>query len=596
MFTRRIATPVDVATARLRTARLLAAAKLPPAERLRLLTSVSQRLREEVLSGRSARLRLRLITDPHPAVHAEVATDDSRAVPLWQTRADLPHDTALPVAAAAARKGNTSLLELAEGLLDADSDVQAVLDLLDEHQELVAFYRDELQQTNRGLLALHAELDAAVQARQDLLVAEQKARAAAEAARNRLTFLSTASASLTTSLDHDDVVDRLTALLVPAQASSALVWLLDERDRLTPAGSTRNPPKSSPSRPITAAARTGLPHYAAPHPAPYDSVTYLPTPPGAGARNPAPVLALPLTTPHATLGTLALTAPSSGFEADDVVMLIELARRAATAIDNALRYQHERNIAETLQRAMLTDLPSHKSLSMAARYLPAGGMNIGGDWYDAFTLPDGTLIGAIGDVTGHGMHAAIMMGQLRNALRAYALEGHSPGALLTRLHQLLRQLEPDLYATAVIIRVEPDQRHFTWASAGHPPSLLREADGQVHRLDAPAGPMLGLPIDKTFPEHQRPFPPGSAVLLYTDGLVERRTTGIDPGIDQLASNLSSLGHLVHDDLDTAAETILERMLANYRREDDVCLLLCHADRLGLTGTQPELNKAAGTLR
>ncbi len=138
-------------------------------------------------------------------------------------------------------------------------------------------------------------------------------------------------------------------------------------------------------------------------------------------------------------------------------MLIELARRAGVALDNARRFERNRDIAETLQRALLTDLPTTPGLTLAARYLPATrGLNIGGDWYDAFRQPDGSLITVIGDVTGHGLHAAVMMSQLRTALRACAVDGSSPGELLTRLHLFLHRLRLDLYATAVIARCHPD--------------------------------------------------------------------------------------------------------------------------------------------
>ncbi|EPJ42187.1 hypothetical protein STAFG_0746 [Streptomyces afghaniensis 772] len=143
---------------------------------------------------------------------------------------------------------------------------------------------------------------------------------------------------------------------------------------------------------------------------------------------------------------------------------------------HARRFEHNRDIAETLQRALLTDLPATPGLSLAARYLPAThGLNIGGDWYDAFPQRDGGLITVVGDVTGHGLHAAVMMSQLRTALRAYAVDGDSPGRLLTRLHRFLHHLQPDLYATAVIARLHPDEPTLTWAAAGHPPPVLRLA-------------------------------------------------------------------------------------------------------------------------
>lgn len=263
-------------------------------------------------------------------------------------------------------------------------------------------------------------------------------------------------------------------------------------------------------------------------------------------------------------------------------MLIELTRRASIAIDNARRFEHNRDIAETLQRALLTDLPTTPELRLAARYLPAThGLNIGGDWYDAFRQPDGSLITVIGDVTGHGLHAAVMMSQLRTALRAYAVDGGTPGQLLTRLHILLHHLQPDLYATAVIARFHPDDPTLTWAAAGHPPPVLRTPDGQVHTLDAKPGAMLGIPLRQEIGDHTVRLTPGSTLALYTDGLVERRAHGIDPGIERLAASLGAFrSEDLDTDLDGSADRLLQPLLSDSERDDDVCLLLCHLPSRG----------------
>ncbi|MFD7878615.1 PP2C family protein-serine/threonine phosphatase, partial [Streptomyces sp. NPDC059766] len=307
------------------------------------------------------------------------------------------------------------------------------------------------------------------------------------------------------------------------------------------------------------------------------------------ALDPArPLLCIPLPTRHAPLGVLTLSPPGGRWDPDDAVMLVELTRRASTAIDNARRFEHNRDIAETLQRALLTDLPRTPGLRLAARYLPATyGLNIGGDWYDAFRQPDGSLITVIGDVTGHGLHAAVMMSQLRTALRAYAVDGGSPGELLTRLHVLLRHLQPDLYATAVIARFHPDDPTVTWAAAGHPPPVLRRADGGVRVLDAKPGAMLGIPLEQRIADHTVRLSPGCTLALYTDGLVERRDRGIDAGIERLAAALGAFRPAELDaDLDGVADRMLRPLLGDSPREDDVCLLLCHVDGPGGRTRQP----------
>jgi hypothetical protein len=416
------------------------------------------------------------------------------------------------------------------------------------------------------VLALHAELDAAGQAQRELFAAERAARTEAEEARRRLTFLADASAALTASLNHGEIVRLLPELLTPAYAESVDVWLLGDED----------PERRQSPRPAAAvlAARTGRPQYAAVHPGGLPGVDDRPP----SALNPTrPLLCIPLSARRAPLGVITLTPPGDRWDPDDAVMLIELARRAGIAIDNAQRFEHSRDIAETLQRALLTDLPTTPGLQLAARYLPAThGLNIGGDWYDAFRQPDGSLIAVIGDVTGHGLHAAVMMSQLRTALRAYAVDGGSPGRLLTRLHLFLHHLQPDLYATAVIARFRPGEPLLTWAAAGHPPPVLRTPDGRVHTLDAKPGAMLGVPVRQEIEDHTVPLPPGSTLALYTDGLVERRAYGIDPGIERLAGAMSALAV---PDLDAgvegAADRVLEPMLRDSEGEDDVCLLLCH---------------------
>lgn len=321
------------------------------------------------------------------------------------------------------------------------------------------------------------------------------------------------------------------------------------------------------------AARTGRPQYAALEPGGLPGVDEQPP----SALDPErPLLCVPLPTRRAPLGVLTLAPPGDRWDPDDAVMLIEFARRASIAIDNARRFERNRDIAETLQRALLTDLPTTPALRLAARYLPAThGLNIGGDWYDAFRQPDGSLVAVIGDVTGHGLRAAVMMSQLRTALRAYAVDGSSPGTLLTRLHNFLHHLQPDLYATAVIARFHPDEPTLTWAAAGHPPPVLRTPDGQVHTLDAKPGAMLGIPLNQQIEDHTVDLPPGSTLALYTDGLVERRAQGIDPGIARLADALATFGPAELEDLDGSADRVLDPLLSDSERDDDVCLLLCH---------------------
>ncbi|MFD5454551.1 PP2C family protein-serine/threonine phosphatase [Streptomyces olivaceus] len=561
----------DAVRARVATARLASAYGVPPLERTRLTASLGAQLRLCLAKGGVWRLTLETgtvsPTPPEPGrhvLHAVVTPSlDAAAAgqPPW--RVTVPCPEAVPPVGA--EVGADDPLAPAEALLDADEDTALVLERLTEQEGLVDFHREELQQTNQGVVALHAELDAAGRAQREAFAAERKARTEAEHARRRLTFLADASAVLTASLDHHEIVRRLPELLVPEYASSVDVWLFDEEGE-----------RPGPAHPAAAvvAARTGRPQYAAARPGGLPGVDEQPP---SALEPDRPLLCIPLPTRQAPLGVVTLSPPGDPWDPDDAVMLVELTRRASIAVDHAQRYQHNRDIAETLQRALLTELPAPPGLALAARYLPAThGLNIGGDWYDAFRQPDGGVIVVVGDVTGHGLRAAVMMSQLRTALRAYAVDGGSPGRLLTRLHTFLHHLQPDLFATAVIARFHPDDPTLTWAAAGHPPPVLRTPDGRVRTLDAKPGAMLGIPLRQEIADHTVPLAPGTTLALYTDGLVERRAQGIDPGIARLAHALGSFApQELETDLEGSADGILRPLLSDSERDDDVCLLLCH---------------------
>ncbi|WP_030611392.1 SpoIIE family protein phosphatase [Streptomyces achromogenes] len=581
-----IASAADAARARAGLARLVADTGAPALDRARFLSALGVRLRHAVdaggaeltvTAGPDGRLGIALggpepwrhtlvrpgaLPGPQDEPHSE-AMPDPQAAPLADELPDPqdePHAEALPDPLAEALPAPQEA-PLAEALLSADEDAAAVLTSLAETEELLRLHREELHQTNQGVLALHAELEAAALAQRDLLDAERAARAEAENARRLLTFLANASAVLHASLDHEDILRRLPELLVPEYARHVDVWLVDDE---------RTPPGDRAAATVTAA-RTGRPQHAGPHPGQLPGVDDLP----ASALFPdRPLLCLPLGG-RTVQGVLTLAAPGERFDPDTTVMLLELARRAGIALENARQYEQHRDVAEALQRAQLTDLPAVPGLDLAARYLPAThGLNIGGDWYDAFSQPDGSVLTVIGDVTGHGLRAAVIMGQLRTALRAYAVEGNGPARILTLLHRMLRHQQPELYATCAIARFTPGEPEVVWAAAGHPPAVARGPRGEVRVLDAKPGIMLGVPLPYEYEEHTVELPAGSVLALYTDGLVERRAAGIDVGIDRLARAMQVLGAAELAKLDAAADALLRPMLHDSEHDDDICLLLC----------------------
>lgn len=235
----------------------------------------------------------------------------------------------------------------------------------------------------------------------------------------------------------------------------------------------------------------------------------------------------------------------------------------------SLQLATEHRIKESLQRAVLpVRLPDVTGAVLAARYLPADELaRVGGDWYDAFCLPDQTLAVAVGDVVGHDLESAATMGQMRNALRAYAYEARPPSVTLTRLNHLVNGLDDAGLATVVHARIAPGRQTVEWASAGHPPPLLVTDDG-ARLLAAPISAMLGVVPGETYRDTTVSLRPGDLLVLFTDGLVERRDRDLDAGLAQL---LRAAGELKGKAPDDVCDGLVERLLSE-GHEDDVCLL------------------------
>lgn len=243
--------------------------------------------------------------------------------------------------------------------------------------------------------------------------------------------------------------------------------------------------------------------------------------------------------------------------------------------------QDRREAARTLQAAMLTELPEPDHLHLACRYLPASsGDQVGGDWYDALVDADGATTLVVGDVTGHDIRAAASMGQVRAMLRAYAVEGdQTPAELLGRVEAAVLRLGLDVLATVVVLRIEqtPQDRErgvrtVRWSTAGHPPPLLLDADGSVRLLEGTDDLMLGVGFGPPRRDHTHVVTPGSTVLLYTDGLVERRDEDLDEGLAALVAG-------VRRHADAPLQDLLDALLGDLLgtgHVDDVVLLAVRA--------------------
>ncbi len=292
---------------------------------------------------------------------------------------------------------------------------------------------------------------------------------------------------------------------------------------------------------------------------------------------------VPLRARGRTVGLLSVfrSAGSAPFAAEEVRALEEAAGRAALALDNTRLYAQQRQLAEILQRSMMSAPPQMPGVQVAVRYVAAAqAAQVGGDWYDSFLQADGSMALVIGDVVGHDSAAAAAMGQIRGLLRGIAVTtGAGPAELLERVDEAMAQLSIDTTATVIAARVDLGAGDgagiLHWASAGHPPALVAEPEargGGVVRLLARSDPelLLGLDPHASRSESSLPLAPGSIVLLYTDGLVERRGQPLDAGIERLAEVLEVL--LSKDlDLEQLCDELLQRMLPA-QREDDVALV------------------------
>ena len=247
------------------------------------------------------------------------------------------------------------------------------------------------------------------------------------------------------------------------------------------------------------------------------------------------LLGVPLLVAGRVLGVLHVgTLTPRRFDASDENLLRLAADRAALAIEHAQLYEHRR-LAEVLQRSLLPhSLPTVPGLELAARYMPAASAaSLGGDWYDVFRLPGGSVGVVIGDVVGHGLPAAALMAQLRTALRAYAFDGHPPGAVVTRLNRLTGHLSAATMTTLCYVVLEPAGHTATVVSAGHLPPLLIGPDGRASYLPVDSDVALGVARSARYREQRFELPENASLVLFTDGAVEVRGEPLDQGLERL---------------------------------------------------------------
>ncbi|MDW4903965.1 SpoIIE family protein phosphatase [Streptomyces sp. ADMS] len=409
----------------------------------------------------------------------------------------------------------------------------------------------------------------------------------------RLALLAATTSQLTSTLDAEEALRRLVTLVVPRLADWAIIDLITERDEVWRTvvveanddslmrheelqGPMPPVPEDSPM-PLSRALRGVASTLAGPQ-------TYQGAPDSGiaveqrrlfDATGIHSAAIAPIRSTRAVLGALTLgRAKQLGdFSAHDLPLIEDIARRAGLALDNARLYQRQRKVAETMQNHLLPQMPRVPGLQMAVRYLPApDASQVGGDWYDAFSLVGGATALAIGDVVGHDLEAAAGMAQVRNMLRAYAWAlQEPPSQIVERLDEAVLHITDVAMATMILARVEEsdDGRwNLTWTNAGHPPPLLISHDGLAEYLTGGHGILLGTGAGKDRADATTLLPPGSTLLLYTDGLIEEPGHTLDEGLHRLRQHAAALAHRP---LDSFTDQLLRRVrpVAN---DDDVALL------------------------
>ena len=429
---------------------------------------------------------------------------------------------------------------------------------------------------------------AALRERADLVTRERAARAEADRAEERLDLLMRAGALVAATRDRADLLDQVSQLAVPSLADYCVVFLPTADGRLCasaashtdPALASRlaalreHPKPSSGPLMVQAAYTTGVTQLVRTVSA--DLPSWAPAPELSeivGSLRPRSALAAPLLAGQQTLGVLVM-GRSDGrprFASSDVAVVEEIAGRLAIGLANTDTFAREHAIAETLQHAVLPDvLPQVPGLDLAVRYLPSTeGANVGGDWYDAFSLADGRIGLVTGDVAGHSIGSASIMGQARNLLRAYAIGNLPPGRVLRRTNIALTRLLPDALASVVYAVLDPATGELSYANAGHPPPLLSTGGGRAEYLDDTTGTMLGACPDSRYVTRRRVLPAGAGLLCYTDGLIEDRQRGLTEGLAALAQALRRSAPGSAEQMCVTAQASL---LGRAERADDVCLL------------------------
>ncbi|MFG2194415.1 SpoIIE family protein phosphatase [Streptomyces sp. NPDC048639] len=422
---------------------------------------------------------------------------------------------------------------------------------------------------------------------------EQLAHTQVEQARARLALLAAAGTRIGTTLDLRHTAEEMAQVLVPQLADSADVHLLEEVLGPDEAPSTQGWVRrvaviyTDPTAPREDLA-VGM-TYQVPRKSVYEQVIAngrainlymsdipaLITDPGAEGlrdylrRRVGASRLVPLVARGTVLGAVIVTRTRDRepFDEQECLLMDEVVARAALNIDNARMYTSERRAALTLQRSLMsTSLPTVTGLDLTARYLPASAHEVGGDWFDVIALPDGRTGLVIGDVMGHGIHAAAVMGQLRTALRTLARHDIPPAQMLVSLDAAVSDFGEYEMATCAYAVHDPAAGEVLISRAGHPPPVVADTEGRVGFIEGPPGPPLGAG-GGDFHAERVLLPPESLLVMYTDGLVEARDRDLGRGMHELTAALCKLDRPLAEICDGMLNQMLPPVV-----QDDVAVL------------------------
>ncbi len=452
--------------------------------------------------------------------------------------------------------------------------------------------------------AVEVAREEAVAARESAAARAAAAAAEAELVGRHLMLLGDISTAMGSAPDPDGAVQRFAEVVVPALGDICLVTVVEDGRRRDIGRAHADPAQAAAleryadlrarsnrtNAPVPTSMRDGTPVVIQDlSDAQVEAMVSEEALEAARALHVGAVAAFPLIARGEVFGALTLvnTRDRGPFTDAELRTAGVAAKRAALALDNARLASAQSQVAERLQRSLLSEPVQPDHLELAVRYRPATrGVAIGGDWYDAFLQPDGSTVLVIGDVVGHDLEAAAAMGQLKTLVRAIAYDRQeAPAEVLRRVDLAVVGLGGDALATALVARVEQtpamrarELRRLRWASAGHPMPLLLLPDGSVHDLAAPVGPPLGMGWRGVRSDGVVDLPVGSTLLLFTDGLFERRTSDLDAGRERLREVARALAA---EPLEQLCDGLLGGLLAG-GFEDDVAVLAvrAHAEDAG----------------